>query len=135
MVWEKAVKSFTRTVDNWPFANDASNSSRFDLTNWCDLYKTAANTNRGVFVGTAILLARKIPSNQPVWISLALKASVSSNSTKYSTGFLILPRISTDFKANTKCLRAISRVAPDAKICPNCESANSWMPPFAPTEK
>ena len=45
------------------------------------------------------------------------------------------PRISTDLSARTKWRRAISRVAPDAKICPNCESANSWMPPFAPDRK
>jgi len=32
-------------------------------------------------------------------------------------------------------LRACSRVGPLAKMCPNCESANSWMPPLAPMEK
>jgi len=42
---------------------------------------------------------------------------------------------SISFNAMTRDLRASSRVGPLAKRWPNCESANSWMPPFAPTEK
>mmetsp|Transcript_13494 Transcript_13494/g.41663 ORF Transcript_13494/g.41663 Transcript_13494/m.41663 type:complete len:271 (-) Transcript_13494:79-891(-) len=135
MVCLKPVRSLTRTVESWPLASAATSSACFSFTNVCDRKRTAARTKIGVFIGTAMDFSRRMPSSQPVWISFALKASVSKSSTRYSTGLRILPRISTDLSASTRWRRAISRVAPDAKMWPNCESANSWMPPFAPTEK
>ena len=68
-------------------------------------------------------------------MSLALKSSVSRSDTRYSTGLRISPRTVSSLSARTMALRASSRFVAVAKRWPNWESANSWTPPFAPTEK
>jgi len=65
----------------------------------------------------------------------SLKAPVFNSSTRYSTGLRISPTTSSCFKASVKTFLASSRSLPRAKTWPNCESANSWIAPLAPTLK
>ncbi len=78
---------------------------------------------------------RTLTTHHDVSMLLLLKSSVSNNCTKYSTGLRISPRTFSSLRANTNAFLAASRSSPVANRWPNCESANSWTPPFAPTEK
>ncbi len=63
------------------------------------------------------------------------KASVSNSVLRNSTVVLKSPLMESFLRAGTMLLRAISRVSPQAKQCPNCESAYSCSPPAADTLK
>ena len=63
------------------------------------------------------------------------RTSVSRSSLRYSTVVRISPMMKSSLSAITSARRASSRVGPDAKMCPNCESAYSCTPPSAATEK
>mmetsp|Transcript_37522 Transcript_37522/g.76971 ORF Transcript_37522/g.76971 Transcript_37522/m.76971 type:complete len:312 (+) Transcript_37522:4616-5551(+) len=126
-------------IEVWPLLSDSWNLAISDLTYWCERNSAEASTTVSVsaceFTEPPIERFLIRPSSHEVSMVLSLNASVSSSFTKYSTGLRISPRTSISLSASTSALRASSRVGADANKCPNCESANSWMPPLLPTEK
>ena len=84
---------------------------------------------------TATDFSLMMPSSHAVSMVFSLKASVSSSSPRYSTVVRISPMMKSSLSALTRFLRATSRVGPEAKRWPNCESAYSCTPPSAVTEK
>lgn len=74
-------------------------------------------------------------SNQAVSIVLSWKLGVSKRVMRYSTVVRKSPRIDNSLRAMTRFSRACSLFSPQEKQWPNWESANSWRPPEAATEK
>ena len=93
-------------------------------------------------------LAAKMPSSHDVSMLLLLKSSVSSQTVRGTrptarisprTFELLKSSVAKHHCGSRRAPSALSRFAyrssPVANRWPNCESANSWTPPFAPTEK
>mmetsp|Transcript_631 Transcript_631/g.2420 ORF Transcript_631/g.2420 Transcript_631/m.2420 type:complete len:262 (+) Transcript_631:1865-2650(+) len=130
--------SMTRSmpcVAVWPFCQNSLNAASSACTMRNARYITADATMVCGSSFMAMDFSLMIPSSHDVSMLLFLKSSVSRSCTRYSTAVRISPRTTMPLSAITSDLRACSRVLPVAKMCPNCESANSCTPPLAPTEK
>mmetsp|Transcript_1996 Transcript_1996/g.7696 ORF Transcript_1996/g.7696 Transcript_1996/m.7696 type:complete len:457 (+) Transcript_1996:3685-5055(+) len=135
MSMENVMSLSTPCVAVWPFCQNSLNaaSSACTALNARHIAADATIVCGSSFI--AIDFSLMIPSSHAVSMVLFLKSSVSRSCTRYSTAVLISPLTTMPFRAMTRDLRASSRVLPVAKMCPNCESANSCTPPFAPTLK
>lgn len=121
--------------EGWPLASASVSSLVSLLTILWALKMAALSATVWGSTKTDTVFSLMIPSNQEVSIVLSLNSGVSKSLMRYSTVVLISPRTSISFRAKTRAFLASSRVGPEANRWPNWESANSWIPPLAPTEK
>mmetsp|Transcript_11560 Transcript_11560/g.40205 ORF Transcript_11560/g.40205 Transcript_11560/m.40205 type:complete len:326 (-) Transcript_11560:1643-2620(-) len=118
-----------------PFFHDSLHAASFSLNCWWARQMAADATMRlGSSARLSIFVLMR-PSSHEVSMVFSLNSSVSRSWTRYSTAVRISPRTTMSFRASTSALRASSLVGPLANTWPNWLSANSWIPPLAPTEK